>query len=222
METTKTPGIDFSLAFGFSYLALTALSSLLRSTTAAPGASLYGSHHLFITIAGNHWADVLSMKSPEVRQRVSDQALEVLGLDPRHATAGMLRWLRYPAPKSTLKKPVTYPAIYKEDVHVLPECIVDPDMVTGSWKKKYPMTRKLPPETLHYIQWKRAFFPRSAEEANQQGHDEFGASDCSRSTTVGRSSVEILCVQGDARHASRDTCSQIFHASGVLGLTSKN
>ncbi|RXW17318.1 hypothetical protein EST38_g8542 [Candolleomyces aberdarensis] len=144
-----------------------------------PGARLYGAHHLFITIAGNHWKTVSSMRRPEVRERALRQALEILGLDPRHATADKLRWLRYPAPNNTLKKPVTYPAIYKEDIHVLPECIMD--MVTGLWKEKYPI--KLPPETLHYIEWTRAYFARCAEDAQQQDDDD-GASDCSGLTTV--------------------------------------
>jgi hypothetical protein len=144
-----------------------------------PCARIYGDHHLFITIAGNHWTTVSSLRRPEVRERLLQQAWAVLGLNPKHAKAEKLRWFRQPAPRNTLKKPVTYPAIYNEEIHILPDCIVE--MITGTWTCR----RKLTPEVQHYVDWKRKFLARSTEAPKEEDDDDATASDSSRSTTIG-------------------------------------
>jgi hypothetical protein len=105
------------------------------------------------------------MRRPEVRERLLRQAWEVFGLNPKHAKAEKLRWFRFPAPRNTLKKPVTYPHIYCEEIHVLPEWITE--MLDGSWKKRIPL--KLTPGAQRMYDWQREYIARlEANEAQQQ------------------------------------------------------
>jgi hypothetical protein len=124
------------------------------------------------------------MKRPEVRERVLHQAWAALELNPKHAKPEKLRWLRYPAPRDTGKKPVTYPAIYKEDIHILPDWYTE--MMDGSWIEKY--RPKLSPGALSDLEWEgedRAS-RRSAMNDSQEDSD---VSDSSGSTTVGPSNL---------------------------------
>ncbi|KAJ2916253.1 hypothetical protein MD484_g4140, partial [Candolleomyces efflorescens] len=100
-----------------------------------PRVKVYGNHHLVLQIGTNRWDTVSSMKRPEVRERVLQQAWTVLDLNPKHAKVERLRWFRYPALHDTGKRPVTYPAIYKEEIHVLPDWYME--LMDGSWLKKY-------------------------------------------------------------------------------------
>ena len=95
----------------------------------------YGNYHVILEIGTNLWETVSSMKRPEVRERVLQQAWASLDLNPKHAKAEKLRWFRFPAPRDAGKRPVTYPAIYKEDIHVLPDWYME--MMDGSWIEKY-------------------------------------------------------------------------------------
>ena len=126
-----------------------------------------------------------SLKGLVVRERLLQQAWTVLGLNPLHAKAEKLRWFQQPAARNTLQKPVTYPAIYKEDVHIIPEFIVD--MITGKWSQK--CTRKLLPEIQHYLDWKREYLARPKKTPEHENQDDDAAiSKSSRSTTAGPSS----------------------------------
>jgi hypothetical protein len=109
---------------------------LLVVSRSLPDVRFYGDHHILLIIADNFRKTLPRMRRPEVRERVLRQAWEVLELNPKHAKAEKLRWIRFRAPHSILKKPVTYPHIYCEEKHVLPEWITE--MMDGSWTEKYP------------------------------------------------------------------------------------
>jgi hypothetical protein len=140
---------------------------------------LYGDHHILLTIADNFYKGLPPMRQPEVRERLLRQAWEVFGLNPKHAKAEKLRWFRFPAPRNTLKKPVTYPHIYCEAIHVLPPWITE--MLDESWKKRIPL--KLTPGAQRMYEWQREYIARlAASEAEQQ--EDADVSNSSGSTTA--------------------------------------
>ncbi|KAJ2917573.1 hypothetical protein MD484_g2859, partial [Candolleomyces efflorescens] len=116
-----------------------------------PSVTVYGEHHFLFTISDNYYERLPPMRSPEVRERAFEQALQVLQLDPKRATVEKVRWFRALPPRDILKKPVTFPHIYCEQKHIFPELIKE--MMDGSWKKRYPS--QVTPGALRFSQFRR-------------------------------------------------------------------
>ncbi|KAJ2917568.1 hypothetical protein MD484_g2850, partial [Candolleomyces efflorescens] len=160
-----------------------------RDGVCEPDVMVYGEHHFLFAIADNQLVGLRAMKRPEVRERALQEALQVLEFDPKRATVEKIRWFRLPAPRNVLKKPVSFPHIYCEKKHVLPQLIRE--MMDGSWKKRYPP--QFAPGFLKYLEWEREYDARKQKVIAQQQkiaqkEEKSGLSDSSESTTVGPSS----------------------------------
>ncbi|KAJ2916251.1 hypothetical protein MD484_g4142, partial [Candolleomyces efflorescens] len=152
----------------------------VRDMIYPPRMKIYGNHHVVLEIGTNLWETVSSMKRPEVRERMLQQAWASFDLNPKHAKVEKLRWFRYPAPRDTGRRPVTYPAIYKEEIHVLPDWYME--LMDGSWLKKH--RPELFSKTLSDSE-------REDEDGSELDADESpDVSDCSWSTTdIGQSNL---------------------------------
>ncbi|KAJ2917567.1 hypothetical protein MD484_g2851, partial [Candolleomyces efflorescens] len=157
-----------------------------RDRITQPHLMIYGDHHIIFTIANNYW-HVLppALIRPEVRERAFHQALEVLQFDPNRARVEKVRWFRLPPPDDICRRPVTFPHIYCEHRHVLPDLIRE--ILDGTGEERYPT--QYSPDVLEYIEWERECDAREQEmlERAQQQQDS-DPSGSSESTTVGSSS----------------------------------